>query len=236
MKRRVVVLGMGGALSLACSVSPVPEPPEGEPQLHDAIALETCTDDCSRVVLRGQPGATENASHVWAVHLDAPDVPLEVPTDPDGGFVLALDRSGEVRVLARRGARRSAPRDFDIDPSRFAAPFRPAPRPFADCFAAPLEWELGETALGSSVTRSLALQSDCSTDLALSAIELRAARTELRVEAPATPLTVQRGGSLNVTVTFTPSGPGRVEEILLVEIAGPQRDRRAITLFGDSPP
>lgn len=225
------------AATVGCSVSPVPEPPQAEPALHGTIELDA-RHEYPEVVLTGLPGATEHASHVWAVNLERPAPAVEVPTNPDGSFSLALAvLSGEeVRLQARRGARRSVPRDYEIDASRFADPLRPAPRPLADCFAAPVEWNLGSAELGRSVAASLQLQSSCPSDLEIAAVELRTAPAALRVDEPTGPLLLAGGDTLNVTLTFTPSEPGSIEDLLLIEIAGPSSDRRAIHVFADSDP
>jgi hypothetical protein len=238
MNWRLAFSGLWAAwTALACSVSPVPEPPQADPELHSAIDLEPC-DDCSTVILRGQPGATENASHVWAVNLDRPDEPVEAPILPDGSFSLAVEvgDGDDVRLQARRGLRRSAPRDYQINASRFTERFFAAPRPLVDCFPAPFEWHLGSAQLGQSITRSLQLPSSCASELRIAAIRLRSSLAALRVDGPAAPLVIASGETLTVTLTFTPTTPGLVEDILLLEIASPSSDRRAIQVLGDAPP
>jgi hypothetical protein len=37
-------------------------------------------------------------------------------------------------------------------------------------------------------------------------------------------------------LTFTPTTPGLVEDIVLLEMASASSDRRAIQVFGDAPP
>lgn len=227
--------GLGAAVTaFACSVSPVPEPPDN-PELGAAIEIERCaTPPCDGVLtLRGAPGVAKRASRVWGVNLDATDPPTEAEVNADGSFTLyiAAPFGSEVRLQARRDAARSAPRDFRVEAEGAPSMFPGARRAFGECFPAPLEVELEPTALGSSASRLLSLRSSCPADLEIASIALRTPHPAFSIE-PRDAFVLAGGASLEVPVVFTPSDTSTVEEVLLIEIAGPESDRRAITLFG----
>jgi hypothetical protein len=223
-----------------CSVSPVPEPPEpGPPPELDATRVygEGCACE-GFMQLRGGAGATRYAGSVSAVNLGSGDAPVQAPPNADGSFLLDVPGSPptEIRVQARRDALRSVPRDFEFTNATFSQRFRLAPRPFADCMPAPLELDLGATAIGSSTSRVITLPSSCTSELRVASIALRAANDAFDVDAPAAPLTVSPGQTLSVTVTFTPASAGVVEELLIIQISGPAIDRRPITVIGRGRP
>jgi hypothetical protein len=221
----------------ACSVSPVPEPPEPRPTLNSDIQIDfclTCLD--FRVLLHGQPGSAKDATEVWGTNLDRGFVPVGTSTESDGSFLLRIDAldSDEIRLQARRGELRSVPLDFVLALSAGVS-LQPAVRPFAECFQAPLELELGSVRIGESASRSLTLRSSCPSELSIESIGLRVPNAAVSIQAPFVPLLLASGGSLDLDVHFSPSRDLQIEEILSIEISGPERDRRPITLFGRTP-
>src|SRR5687767_267977 len=92
-------------VAVGCSVSPVPEPPDGrEPTLSPQIELgEPCRDCAAPIALRGAPGAAQYATEVWAVNLNGTEPPVVAPTQPDGSFVVRLPGTAEdqIRLQAR---------------------------------------------------------------------------------------------------------------------------------------
>ena len=147
---------------VACSVSPVPEPPDGsKPALVATVGASprVCFScEGTYYVLSGEPGAASDAELVWGVNLDGVEPPVTVPTNPDGSFELALRAApgDQVRLQSRRGAFRSAPRDFFLTSS--APEMRIEARPKPPCSLAPLEVDFGSVPVGDSRSRAVRLQ------------------------------------------------------------------------------
>jgi hypothetical protein len=208
-----------------CGVNPLPEPPIETPRIGGVSG--TGCDQCD-----GQlhiSGTAENAEVVWIANLDQSSPPVLAPVAADGTFEALVDgqTSDELRIQARREDDRSDPIDYRID--------GPAPHPFADCLQLDLELELDDTAVGETRSAVLRIEHTCPTPLTIGAIGLRAPHPSYTIGTPALPLDLAPGELLDVSIDFSPASAGLNEEVLLIQVASPEADRRAITLYGRTP-
>jgi hypothetical protein len=218
----------------SCAVNPVPEPP-ATPTLGGPVDWVDCAPCDGKTRVEAGPGATTDATTVWAVNLDGMDPPTEAAVAPDGSFTidLFLAVGNELRLQARNGDRRSAPLDLRLESGGTLAP---APRPFADCFVLAPELDFGTVGVAQAVQQTITLSHDCPATLTVSRAGLRAPSTALSVQAPAVPFTLAPSAASELTITLDAPSAGVVEEILLIETSSPQWDRRAVTLMGNAQP
>jgi hypothetical protein len=217
-----------------CAVNPVPEPP-ATPTIGGTVGWVDCAPCDGKTRVEGGPGATADATTVWAVNLDGMEPPTEAAVAPDGSFAMELFLAvgNELRLQARNGDRRSVPLDLRLEAGGTLAP---APRPFAACFVLAPELDFGAVGVAQALQQTITLTHDCPATLTVSRAELRAPSAALSVQAPAVPFTLAPSASSEVTITLDAPSAGLVEEILLIETSSPQWDRRAVTLMGAALP
>jgi hypothetical protein len=188
--------------------------------------------------LSGSPGAVSPGATLRAYNLDNSLQPAEVIAAPDGSFKMPLDMlpGDEVRLQATLAGVRSKPLDVVIGDT-IGAP-SPASRPFASCLTTADEISFDMVPRGSDVERSVILSNACDVDIAISAIEMRRPVAGLSVVTDAPPIVLEAGSSYawTVRVQAPPETSGEIEEVLIVEVDAPQRDRRPITLRADVEP
>ncbi|WP_437283576.1 hypothetical protein WME90_07750 [Sorangium sp. So ce375] len=219
------------ACAAGCGVNPIPEPPfERPPALAGDVVGAVC-DECdgAPLELAGGPGSVTDADVVWAVNLDGTAPPVVAPVADDGSFALQIDgvRGNELRLQARRGARRSAPMDLLAG----AGVLEPSPRPLAGCFRVEQELALPETDVGAMSIGTLALVHTCGAPLAIDSIALRAPAPEYSLEGTAAPVVLDAGSVAELRVVYRPAEAATREEVALIEVSSPEVFRRAVTLF-----
>lgn len=215
----------------ACTVTPVPEPPNLEPPDLAQITFGT-SSSTGLVTLMGNPGALGPGERLWVVNLDGAGPPIETDAAADGSFSVGVSASfgHELRLQAREGDRRSDPLDV-------AAPAAvQIVRPLADCLTInpPFEVAFGASPTGTPVDATLHLDNACGATVEIASMRLRVERTDF-VIADALPLSVSDGGSADVALRFVPESAGLSEEILFLDLIAPESSRLPFTLWGTSP-
>jgi len=242
--RTIMLLSFLGLCLGACSVSPVPEPPDPQtdpPVLPGPIEWAGCPV-CNGAGIHGDAGAAGDATTIWAVNLDRTEPPISALVNDDGSFDLFIVAIGgeEIRVEAQDGSLHSAPLDLLLldDESGLV----PASRPFAECFEVEPELGFEGVTSGESSQATIALRHDCDGPLVIESIATLTDATSFTIAGPSTPLSLEPGFNGTINVTFTaPDGFGTAdflveEAVLVIEIGGPERDRRSIHLHGDAEP
>jgi hypothetical protein len=213
-----------------CVATPLPDPPSLDPPDLEMLYV-TPTSVGPSVEITGMAGTLPADAALVGVNLDRTDAPVRVDADPDGGFSMTLlGAPGHVvRIHAERDDARSPPVDF-VAAGGTPAAFVP---PLADCLDIPVALALGRVSAGSMRTVSIPIANDCGADVRVDGIALRVPASGLSVRTTA-PLTVPASGEAVVEVDVAPAAAGRVEEVLLVDIAAPEAGRRAVTLHGNA--
>lgn len=244
MTLRFAVLLLIGACLGACSVSPVPEPPDDAepdpPELPGPVEWVGCPV-CDAIGIHGDAGAAVDAKSIWAVNLDRTEPPASAEVNEDGSFDLFIVATGgdELRIEAHDGPLHSAPLELQLleDESGFV----PASRPFADCLSVEPELSFADVAPGESEQATIALRHDCDSTLVIESIGTHLPTSSFAIVGPEAPLALDPGVNGTINVTFTaPDDFGSVllleEAVLLIEVGGPERDRRSVHLHGDAEP
>jgi hypothetical protein len=224
-----------GALLAGCVVNPVPEPPSAPELFGRHLHGVPCGPCDGPAVVKGERGATRSAETVSAVNLDTSDAPVFEPVRLDGSFRIVVDAlSGdEIRVRALRDDLRSAPVDLLLLPSGL---LRPVSRPLASCLVVEPELSFGDRAVGGAASRTLRVAHTCPEPVQVAAIALRASASDFTLDAEAAPITLNAGDFVDLRATFEPSTTGLREDLLIIDIAAPERDRRVVTLVGRGVP
>jgi hypothetical protein len=229
------------ALGVGCSLRPQPEPPPAEPgpELDGDLLTARPTPPAAMFGggISGAPGASPAGALLRAYNLDSSFPPAEVVVGSDGSFELSMDmlEGDEVRLQAFVGGKRSKPLDVIIGPDN-SIPI-PASRALAACLsvAPTLELDLGQ--VGSApVDRAVVIANGCSFEVTVGAVGMRSPVDGLSVTSTGPmPVVVPSGGSSTVAIQYdAPSGTvGEVEDILLIEVVAPERDRRPVTVFAE---
>ena len=236
---------MAGLLGSGCSLRPQPEPPPVEPGPEiEGDLLSAQPGGPSAMIggsLSGAPGAAPAGAIVRAYDLDNTLAPVETVAADDGSFEMLLDMldGDEVRIQAIHEGARSKP--LDVMVSEASTTPTPAVRALADCLSvAPnAQLSLGVVASGTTVTRSVVIANGCASDVTVSSIAMRRPVAGLALEPDtAPPNTIASGASETVVIRFeAPTGSAsEVEDILLIEVDAPARDRRPVTIFADVGP
>jgi hypothetical protein len=188
--------------------------------------------------LFGAPGAVSPGATLRAYNLDNAQPPSEVLAAPDGSFEMLLDMlpGDEIRLQAILDGARSKPLDVVIGES-IGVP-SPASRPLAACLTTADEISFGVLSEGSDVERPVTLSNACAFDITLAAIEMRRPVAGLSVVTEAPPIVIEAGSSYawTVHVQASPGISGEIEDVVIVEVDAPERDRRPITLRADVEP
>lgn len=172
----------------------------------------------------GDPGAVSPPEgRLWVVDWDGTADPQSLPVQPDGS-VEELPVGPEFRLQVRRDEARSMPWDFVVVGEDIQV--RPVELP---CFDVSTEHEVGSVPLAGRIEAQLELRNECDTEVTLDEVALRRAGDFALESAP---LTLGPGSRAQVTISFTPAAEGLREELLLIRLATPVVDRRAVTLFG----
>lgn len=224
MRRFAVLFAV---LLAGCGVDPLPEPPS----LVGDLLGQACGACDGQGKVTGRPGSVTGADRIWVVNLDGQEPPVTAPVAADGSFELFVSamEGDEIRLQARRDELRSEPRDAVMVTS---GALGAAPRPLSSCFVVAPELAFTDTTVGDAAPKALRLQHTCAAPLQIDAVTLRAPSADFTVTAPAVPLVLAPGAFADVSVDFAPSAVGLREEVLLIEVAQPEVDRRPVTLFG----
>jgi hypothetical protein len=235
---------LAGVLGSSCSLRPQPEPPPVDPgPVIDADLLTATPTSPSAMVggsIEGAPGASPAGALLRAYNLERSEAPAETVVDSDGSFRLFLDvlEGDEVRLALIADGARSKPLDVVIG-DQTSVP-TPASRALADCLsvAPALELDLGRVG-AVAVDRTVVIANGCSFEVTVGAVGMRAPVDGLTVvpEVP-TPSSIPSGASSKVLIRYeAPSGLlGAMEDVLLIEVVAPQRDRRPVTIFAEVGP
>jgi hypothetical protein len=224
----------------ACSLRPQPEPPPAQPHVVPTLLSAEPASPAAMTggSLSGAPGAVSPGATIRAYNLDTSLPPSETIAAPDGSFEMLLDMlpGDEVRLQATLDGARSKPLDVVIGET-VGVP-SPASRPFAACLTTADEISFGVIPQGSDVDRSVTLSNACAVDVTLSAIEMRRPVAGLGVVTDALPIVVEAGSSYawTVRVQVPPGTSGEIEDVLIVEVDAPERNRRPVTLRADVEP
>ncbi len=234
------LIALAVCLLCACSLRPQPEPPPAQPDLVPGLlsAEPTLPAAMTGGSLSGAPGAVSPGATLRAYNLDNSLPPAEAIAAPDGSFEMPFDMfpGDEIRLQAHLEGARSKPLDVVIGETTGVP--SPASRPFSACLTAADEISFGALPQGSDTERSVVLSNDCAFDVTLSAIGMRRPVAGLTVVNDAPPIVVEAGSSYawTVRVQAEPGSSGEIEDVLIVEVDAPERDRRPITLRADVEP
>lgn len=221
----------------ACSLRPQPEPPPAEPQLllDNVSAIPSHPNAMQGGSISGAPGAAPPGATLRAYNLDN-NLPASVTTaNDDGSFDLLIDIivGDEVRIQAITQNTRSKPLDLIIGEPESTPTL--AVRPLADCVALAPATELSFGTLDTSAERPLILANACAFDIEIGALGMRRPLDGLVLDSGTLPVTIPSGSSRTWTLRMQPpvGVSGEIEEVLLVEVDAPERDRRPVTIRAD---
>lgn len=221
----LALLAVLAAAAASCVVSPQPSPPDVILD-DDRIGLTPGVEGFASVIgFAAAPGTVKPAQGIVVVtNLDADDAPSVAKVQPDGSFVIAVPGvSGQTfRFQAKNGDARSQPVDIAIDSSGTkATDLSVTP----SCLVLdPASWIALD---GVADARSIVIQNQCTTAVAIAAPRLRRGLGGFSF-SPTTPITVPAGGVATLTVH---AGNGvETEDVLLLDVTAPAPTRRAITL------
>jgi hypothetical protein len=212
-------------LLASCVVSPQPDPPNLIPE---RVASRSTRGDSFLVV--GEPGSVlaRGPAVVSLAALDQPALPVLVSAvRSDGSFevgpVIDLPM-GEVRLWARAADERTAGIDFAFASGSLV----PAPHALTCLTIEPGDTLELEGVPGVEAVAQIELVNGCGADVIVESVALRAPAAFTL--GPVPPTVTTRAA---IEVRFTPAAPGDdLEEVLLITVAGAERDRRSITLHG----
>jgi len=190
--------------------------------------------------IQGAPGASPAGALLRAYNLESTVAPAEAVVASDGSFSLFLDvlEDDEVRLELIAEGVRSKPLDVIIG-HEASVPIL-ASRALADCLsiAPALQLDLGRVG-AAVVDRTIVIANGCSFDVTVGAVGMRAPVDGLTVvpEAP-TPSSISSGASSTVLIRYEAPGgvTGAMDDVLLIEVVAPQRDRRPVTIFAEVGP
>jgi hypothetical protein len=167
------------------------------------------------VLVAGDPGAACARCEVSVVNLETEEARMEVPVAADGSFLLEpLGREGDVlRLETRDGDLRSAPLDVIVVIGR-----PDALEPAMGCLHVPLRIDLAGA-------RTIEIENACDGSVSIRGLSLRRSAP---IVFDGSPRTIERGARSSVAIET--SGPGPIEDVLLVSITAPFEERRAISL------
>ena len=237
---RTLIALLAVSFLCACSLRPQPEPPPAQPDVVPALLSAEPASPAAMTggSLSGAPGAVSPGATLRAYNLDTSQPPSETIAAPDGSFQMLLDMlpGDEIRLQATLEGARSKPLDVVI--GEIVGVPSPAPRPFAACLTTADEISFGVLPQGSDVERSVTLSNACEVDITLSAIEMRRPVAGLGVVTDAPPIVLEAGSSYawTVRVQVPPGTSGEIEDVLIVEVDAPERDRRPMMLRADVEP
>ncbi|MGE0784568.1 MAG: hypothetical protein AB7S26_02695 [Sandaracinaceae bacterium] len=215
-----LAFGLLGLLAVGCIGVPQPQPPSLDP-----VGVVPGNGRGSQYGFAVAPGSIEPPEGtLFVVGLDDANDPLLLPVEDDGSVGEFELSSSHLRLQVRVGDARDTPWDFVRSSGTVSLIERVNP-----CFDVDLDVEVGSVQVGRSVEASVELVNRCDDAIVLADAAMRRASD---LELLATPTTIDAGASARVTVRLTPSAAGLREEVLLISIASPLAERRAVTLFG----
>ncbi len=221
----------------ACSLRPQPEPPPAEPQLllDNVSAVPSHPNAMQGGSISGAPGAAPPGATLRAYNLDNNFPPSVTAANDDGSFELLIDiiAGDEVRIQAITQDARSKPLDVIIGEPESTPTL--AVRPLADCVSLAPASELSFGTLDTSAERSLIVANACDFDIEIGALGMRRPLDGLLIDSPALPASIPSGSSRTWTIRMQPpvGATGEIEDVLLVEVDAPERDRRPVTIRAD---
>jgi hypothetical protein len=210
-------------LAAGCLGTPQPDPPNAAPVV-DPDRLYTDRANYGGITVLGQPGAVWPAEAIlrfW--DLETADPAHDVAPNPDGSFAAEVPGAygDEQRLHAILDGAWSAPVDVVVvDEDTLVA----APRPRAACLVTSPEWGLVADGPGAI---EVELRNECAEAVVVADVRVRLPSTPFVVAA--FPASVAAGGVGRVRVEYAGGGG---EDILLIELGGVERERRAVTLVG----
>ncbi|UJR84540.1 hypothetical protein [Sandaracinus amylolyticus] len=227
-------LGLLALLAFAgCVGTPQPDPPNLAPERLRVMGGERG----GSFLLIGDRGAAiaTPPAEVLVANLDVPSTVVRIaPVADDGSFSLDLTTAAvdELRIWVRGAdGERSAPVDVLAD----AISIAPAVRALTCLRVEPRDLVVLGSGVGSEARDTITLLNDCTEDVTIESVVLRAPIAGVAIE-PA-PTRVAAGASATIELRFTPdeSVPaGPVEDVLLVTVAGAtERDRRAVIVAAE---
>jgi hypothetical protein len=185
--------------------------------------------------ISGAPGAAPPGATLRAYNLDNNLPPSSTTANDDGSFELLIDIivGDEVRIQAITQVARSKPLDLIIGQPESTPTL--AVRPLADCVSLAPSTELSFGALDAPTDRSLILANACAFDIQIGALGMRRPLDGLVLDSGTLPVPIPSGSSRTWTVRMQPAAgvSGEIEEVLLVEVDAPERDRRPVTIRAD---
>jgi hypothetical protein len=236
MASRVVIsmcLGLLVAGVAGCVVSPQPSPPMEPPTLDGGLIGLRSSEallDTDFVGFEGGPGAVDPPEGVVIVtNLDAGDAPSIASVAKDGSFAIAVPgHPGQrFRFQAKRESARSEPFDTVVSSSGQVVDDLAAA---VACLAVkPARW----VALDDRTdARSIVLRNTCSGAVAIDAPRLRRGLAGFSF-SPTSPIGLAAGEVATLTVH---GGEGaELEDVLILDVAAPSAEIRAITLTVPDP-
>ena len=211
-------------LSSACGPSvatPMPEPPTvfdlsavGEPNELDAVAIGNEPDAKTIRVFEGRLPAH---STVRVTNLDRvdPAVAVDVPEGRGADLIVSVTDGEELRFEALSGELRSQPADavFVLDDA-ISGRFHLAPVERFACLKLEPGYRLD---LDGASQATLSLENGCTSPLTFDNARSRLALPDFTL-ANALPIEVAAAASTELTIDFTPAGPGAREDVLFVDV------------------
>ncbi|MFW5739072.1 MAG: hypothetical protein ACOC1F_01765 [Myxococcota bacterium] len=237
--RLAVLIGTAGWPS-GCSLRPQPEPPPVEPGPDidpDLLSVvPTMPAAMHSGTIEGARGAVPAGATVRAYNLHTALPPFETTVASDGSFTLSIEmvEGDEVRLQAIVDDERSEPLDLIVG----APNTKPvlASRALSDCLsiAPATQLDLGSLAGGQSIVRPVVIANGCAFEISVDRAQMRRPVEGLTVDVPtALPFSVSAGESASLHLRYdAPVGvDGEAEDVLLIQVDAPQRDRRPVTVF-----
>jgi hypothetical protein len=226
LRRMLTVLALVLVLP-ACLGTPQPDPPNMV--VDPSHLFGYGTDGPPTVLIQGEAGAVQPADVVLRIYsLDREEPAVDVTPAPDGSFSVEVpgEIGGEFRLQALLDGDRSLPVDVVVDGVDRVSP---APRPLTDCLTVSPEWE---TTMGPGGEATIRLRNDCAEPVVLSRVAIRTPVSAFAVVSPTTLEALPVGAEQPIVVEYVYAVGVPDEELLLVEVSAPVRDRRPITLRG----
>ncbi len=223
---RCLALSALMGLGVGCIVSPQPSPPFEVAFEGDRIGLTGGIELTSNVVgFHAEPGTVDPPEgEVIVTNLDATDSPSVAKVQLDGSFDVAVPgQPGQrFRFQAKVGDARSEPFDLAVDSTGSVVS---AVTPTSACLTiAPAAWAAFD---GAGDARSLVIKNTCGETASIDTPQLRRGRAGFTF-SPTDAIDLADGET--ATLTVVAGGASELEDVLLLDVAGPAPELRAITL------
>jgi hypothetical protein len=231
------VLGAG-----ACAGTPLPEPPDGlpRPEFLDGFTPGTAMwppREQAEVSFSVRDSAAQVGARMWAVNLDAPDVPPQEVSANSMGIVnvtITVAAGDRVRLVSRTDRAHSPPLDLvAVAPDAVSPPVSIVPL-FEDTRLDCLRITPSDSLTLAGTRGQLTLENQCGVPIGVTRAALRLGDQGIRLAAP--PAEIAVGAQVRLTLEDS-QGPGVRErlDILLLDVTaadGPS-ERYAIDVFSE---